>query len=125
MKFTLDNTVEYKQPFSLVELKQAVQMSNDSAVGPDDIHYKLLTNLPESSLTLLLTVFNSIRESGIFLPSWRETTLVPISKPSKDSSDSNSYRPIALTSCLGKTMERMVTNRLMWVLESKGLLTSE
>ena len=125
MKFTSDNTEDYNQPFSLLELKQALQKSNDSAVGPDDIHYKLLTNLPESSLTLLLTVFNSIWESGIFPPSWREATIVAIPKPGKDSSDPNNYRPIALTSCLCKTMERMVNNRLMWVLESKGLLASE
>ena len=68
MKFTPDNTEEYNQPFSLLELKQALQKSNDSVVGPDEIHYKLLINLPESSLTLLLTVFNSIWESGIFRP---------------------------------------------------------
>ena len=46
-------------------------------------------------------------------------------KPGKDSSDPNNYRPIALTSCLCKTMERMVNNRLMWVLELLGLLASE
>ena len=100
MKFTSDNTEEYNQPFSLLELKQALQKSNDSAVGPDDIHYKLLTNLPESSLTLLLAVFNSVWESGIFPPSWREATIVVIPKPGKDSSDPNNYRLIALTSCL-------------------------
>ena len=70
MKFTSDNTEEYNQPFSLLELKQALQKSNDSAVGPDDIHYKVLTNLPESALILLLTIFNSIWESGIFPPFW-------------------------------------------------------
>ena len=47
VKFTSDNKEDYNQPFSLLELKQALQKSNDSAVGPDDIHYKLLTNLPE------------------------------------------------------------------------------
>ena len=125
MKFTSDNTEDYNRPFSLLELKQALQKSNDSAVGPDDIHYKLLTNLPESSLTLLLTVFNSIWDSEIFPPSWREATIVEIPKPGKDSSDPNNYRPIALTSCLCKTMERIMNNRLMWVLEFKGLLASE
>ena len=65
VKFTSDNTQEYNQPFSLLNLKQALQKSNDSAVGPDNFHYNLLTNLPESSLTLLLAVFNSIWESGI------------------------------------------------------------
>ena len=57
MKFTSDNTEHYNQPFSLLELKQALQKSNDSAVGPDDIHYKLLTNLPESSFTLSADCF--------------------------------------------------------------------
>ena len=69
--------------------------------------------------------FNSIWESGIFPPSWREATVVAIPKSGKDSTDPNNYRPIALTSCLRKTMERMVNNLLMWVLESKGLLASE
>ena len=41
------------------------------------------------------------------------------------SSDPNNYRPIAVTSCLCKMMERMVNKRLMWVLESKGLLALE
>ena len=77
---------------------------------------KLLTNLRESSLSLL---------SGIFPPSWSEATIVAIPKPGKDSSDPNNYRPIALTSCLCKTMERVMNNRLLWVLESKGLLASE
>ena len=39
VKFTSDNTENYNQPFSLLELKHALQKSNDSAVGPDDIHY--------------------------------------------------------------------------------------
>ena len=95
MKFSSDNTEEYNQPFLLLELKQVLQKSNDSAVGPDDIHYKLLTNLAENSLTKLLAVFNSMWESGIFLPSWREATIVAIPKPGKDSSDPNNYRPIA------------------------------
>ena len=55
MKFTSDNTEDYNQPFSLLELKQALQKSYDSAVGPNDIHYKLLTNLPESSSETELT----------------------------------------------------------------------
>ena len=48
VKSTSDKSEEYNQPFSLSELKQALQKSNDSAVEHDDIHYKLLTNLPES-----------------------------------------------------------------------------
>ena len=39
---------------------------------------------------MLLTVFNSIWESGVFPPSWREATVVAILEPDKDSTDNNS-----------------------------------
>jgi potassium voltage-gated channel Eag-related subfamily H protein 8 len=44
------------------------------------------------------------------------------SKPGKDHSDPSNYRPIALTSCICKTMERMINDRLVWFLESHNLL---
>lgn len=35
----------------------------------------------------------------------------------------DNYQPIALTSCLCKTFERIVKERLIWYLETEGLLT--
>ena len=102
------------------ELKQALQKSNNSAAGPDEVHYNLLTHLPESVLSVLLKVDNSIWESETFHPSWRGAVMVPIAKAGKDPKNPTNYRPIALTSCLCKTMERMVNARLMWCLESEG-----
>ena len=46
--------------------------------------------------------------------------MVPIAKAGKDPKNPTNYRPIALTSCLCKTMERVVNARLMWCLESEG-----
>ena len=34
----------------------------------------------------------------------------------------NSYRPISISSCLGKVSERMINNRLTWWLETTGFL---
>ena len=54
-------------------------------------------------------------ESGCFPPSWREAVVIPIPKPGKDHS--------AVCHC--KTMERMINARLMWSLESQGLLSEK
>ena len=40
--------------------------------------------------------------------------MIPILK--KDPKQAASYRPISLTSCVGKTMERVVNQRLKWYL---------
>ena len=118
LKFQSNNTESCHLPFSMWELKQAWQKSDNSAAGPDEVHYNLLTHLPESVLSVLLKVYNFILEFEIFPPSWREAVVVPITKAGKDPKNPTNYRPIALTSCLCKTMERMVNARLMWCLES-------
>ena len=122
--FKSDNSECYNEPFSLMELKDALLKCNNSAPGPDDIHYQLLTHLSDASLEILLSIFNKIWSSGTFPVSWREANIIPIPKPGKDASDPNNYRPIALTSCLCKTMERMVYERLLWQLEMSGALSS-
>ena len=50
-------------------------------------------------------------------------TVIPVPKPGKDHTEPNNYRPIALTSCLCKTLERMINVRLVWYLESNNLIS--
>ena len=54
--------------------------------------------------------------------SWHEAIIIPIPKPSKDHSEPSNFR---LTSCLCKTMERMISAHLMWSLKSQGLLSKK
>jgi len=116
LKFKSNNLETYNNPFSLDELWDAISKSHDSAVGTDDIHY-----LPPNAVNTLLQALNNIWFAGNFPPSWRTSTVIPIPKPAKDTSNPNNYRPIALTSCLCKVMERMVNNRLVWFLERNKL----
>ena len=124
LNFTSDNSENYNEFFSLSELRTALSKAHDTATGPDNIHYQLIKHLPEPCLILLLDIYNDIWESGNFPPSWHEATIIPIPKPGKDHTNPTNYRPIALTSCLCKTMERMVNDRLVWFLESNNLLTN-
>ena len=98
--------------------------SHNTAVGPDEIHYEFLKQLPSCSLDFLLQAFNEVWVSGKFPTSWKQATIIPIPKPGKDNTDPSNYRPIALTSCLCKTLERMINTRLIWFLESNGLITN-
>lgn len=123
LKFQSDNSESYNMTFSRSELQDALHQAHDTAVGPDEIHYQMLKHLPENSLSMLLDIFNDIWQNGYFPSSWSEATVIPIPKPDKDHTSPNNYRPIALTSCLCKTFERMVNNRLTWYLESNNILT--
>ncbi len=124
LNFKSNNDETYNQPFSISELKDSLSKSNDTAVGPDDIHYQLLKHLPDTSMDALLNIFNHIWDTGELPPSWKEATIIPVAKPGKDSSNPSNYRPIALTSCVCKTLERMINSRLVWFLESNGLITN-
>ena len=123
LKFSSDNSETYNQPFSLSELKDALSKAHDSSPGPDDIHYQFLKHLPDSSLSVLLKTFNDIWETGNVPKSWKEVTIIPIPKPGKDNTNPNNYRPIALTSCICKTLERMINERLVWYLETNNIIT--
>ena len=122
-KFYSDNSEPYNKLFSLGELKTSLKRCNDSAPGPDSIHYQFLSHLPNPCLSILLKIFNNIWTTGKIPPSWKKAFVVAIPKPNRDHSDPTNYRPIALTSCLCKSMERMVNRRLMWALEKDNLLS--
>jgi hypothetical protein len=47
----------------------------------------------------------------------------PMLKQGKDRSDLNSYRPIALSNCIAKLLEKIVNKRLVWYLEHKKILS--
>ena len=123
LNFKSSNNEEYNTPFNLDELKDAVSKAHDTATGPDEIHYRMLKHLPPKSLQALLDIFNDMWETGTFPESWEQATIIPIPKPGKDHTEPNNYRPIALTSCLCKTLERMINVRLVWYLESNNLIS--
>ena len=125
LDFSSDNQEEYNLPFSFHEMKQALSKTGDTATGIDNIHYQFFKHMPDSCLNVLLSIFNDIWETGIFPPSWREALVIPIPKPGKDHSNPTNYRPIALTSCTCKVLEKMINVRLMWHLEKNRLLSDE
>ena len=48
---------------------------------------------------------------------------MPIRKKSGNEEDVSNFRPIALTSVISKTLERMIATRLTWWLESRKVIS--
>ena len=82
------------------------------------IPYEFLKQLPKISLQYLLQIFNNFWRSG------KQATIIPLPKSVKDTTNPTNYRPIALTSCICKTLEWMINNRLIWSFEKNKLITN-
>lgn len=82
----------------------------------------MLENLTDKGNEVLICMYNKVWTEGIIPRVWKESIIIPIKKPGKDSQIPSSYRPIALTSQMGKTMERIINDRLVYTVETKGLL---
>lgn len=121
--FTSNNEESYNAPFTIRELRDALSSTESTAPGEDDIIYEMLNHLPESSNKFLLKIINKIWDTGIHPKSWKTATIIPVAKPDKDPHQATSYRPISLTSCVCKLMEKMINTRLVWFLEKNNCLS--
>ena len=106
INFTSLNSEIYNKPFTLTELVDSIKKSNNSVVGPDEIH-KFFKQLPDESVKCLLNIYN-IWMSSTFPETWRQSIIVPIPKSGKDTSNPQNHQPITLTSCLYKMMEWII-----------------
>ena len=95
-----------------------------SSPGPDGITNEMLKHLPANIINQVTNLANkSLRDC--YLPSEWKTAQVTMLHKKDDKSDPNNYRPISLTSCLGKLIERIMNKRLYNYIESKNLLAPQ
>ena len=105
----------------MTELKAAISSSKSNTPGPDFIPMAFVKNLNSYNMRQLLDILNYFWKNG--LPDqWKIATIIPILKPGKDPTDRSAYRPISLTNCLCKTMERVVKWRLQKYLDINNII---
>lgn len=109
-------------PITICEFDEVLSDCRGSSPGPDQIHYEMIKNMKSSHKQQLLSGFNKIWSDWTFPEEWRMAYIVPIPKPGKDTTEAINYRPISLTSCLCKFMERIVNKRLQWFLEKHKII---
>ena len=123
IKFSLSQDEPYNVPIRRVELDAALSaLKKNSCPGPDDIHNQMLKNLPEEAKDMLLDFLNKVFLEGDFPEDWRLAHVIPLLKEGKDPLDPGSYRPISLTSCLCKLLEKIMDIRFMWFLAQQQVI---
>ena len=60
----------------------------------------------------LLDLFNNCLKTGTFPKVWNFANICPIPKPGQIHSDPKNFRPIAISSCLGRVYEKILAKRL-------------
>ena len=122
LSFATGTPYSYNDPFSIGELRNALSLASNSSPGEDQITYRMLRHVHPNLLKSVLAVYNRIYLQDCFPDAWRTAIVIPLPKPGKPHNSPLDFRPIALTSCLCKLLEKMVNIRLMSFLESNRLL---
>ena len=96
------------------------RLDTSKSPGPDGTHRRVLFELREFILKLLLIIFQTSWETSKLPEDWKSANISAIFKKDKKSMADN-YRPISLTSTCCKLVEKIVQKRLMDHFNEKGL----
>uniref|UniRef100_A0A1I8NKZ4 Uncharacterized protein n=1 Tax=Musca domestica TaxID=7370 RepID=A0A1I8NKZ4_MUSDO len=72
----------------------------------------MLKQLDEPGVEYLTKLFNLSLATLVVPDAWNVSRVVPLLKPGKDTSKSDSYRPISLLSPVAKTLEALLLNSI-------------
>ena len=97
-------------PYTPEELQAVHKVGKDTAPGADKITYTMIKYMGPAGETALLRIINKTHIEQTRPVTWNQQDTQPIPKPK----DPQNPRPIALVSCLEKTAEKMVLNRLKY-----------
>eukprot|EP01060_Flectonema_neradi_P030539 TRINITY_DN4466_c0_g1_i11.p1 TRINITY_DN4466_c0_g1~~TRINITY_DN4466_c0_g1_i11.p1 ORF type:complete len:1097 (+),score=72.08 TRINITY_DN4466_c0_g1_i11:614-3904(+) len=104
-------------PFTQDEVARQLSRMHGLKTSPDGINAILLQQLGEKMFKVLVNILNDSWKNMVVPTNWKSTYWVPLVKPGKDPHDPLSYRMIALTPAIAKLMEKIVKERLMFLIE--------
>jgi len=115
---------ESTRSFSMDELEKAIRkMRVKGAAGEDEIPPSFLKALGPRAKVELLSIFNQSFDDASVPQMWRRAIILPLLKAGKPAGQIASFRPVSLTSCVVKTMERMVSDRLYEIAETRNMFS--
>ena len=105
-------------PVTEAEVQAAIAGHNrGKAADPTGLKAEHAQALPQSVWPYLAAFFTRCLREGRFPRGWKESLTVPVLKPGKRPELATSYRPVALTSMLSRTLERVILHRVSGLLD--------
>ena len=105
---------------AMMEFEKALaQLNTKQAPGPDKVSIYMLKHLGPQAKKKLLQLFKASWKTSNIPKIWKKATMIPILKRGKCKTEAESYRPISLTFCICKLMERIIITRLNMAVRKK------
>ncbi|GBN35900.1 Retrovirus-related Pol polyprotein from type-1 retrotransposable element R1 [Araneus ventricosus] len=112
-------------PFSIPEVDTAIKnIRSKKAPGPDGFYGDVIKEAYACNRLFIVDLFNSCLRTGYFPKRWKRAQVVMFVKPNKEDSDPSAYRPICLLDALGKALDKLITQRVLFHLHSTSFLHS-
>ena len=96
-------------------------LNANKSPGPDEFLPRVMREVSAQVATHLAAIFNNSLAIGEVPSDWKEANVTPIFKKG-DRKHPGNYRPISLTSVVGKVLEGIIADRIVDHLESNKLL---
>lgn len=110
--------------FTELNVSEAIKsLKTDSSPGPDSVPTVFLQKCCHALAQPLACLFNDLLISGKFPDTWSLSFVTPLHKKG-DRQLAGNYRPISLTSCICKCMEKVIIRTLTPYLMEKDVLPS-
>ena len=102
--------------------KKLKNLNANKSAGPDNIHPRLLKEISKEMAEPLAVLFNRSLEEKSLPEDWKQGNVTPIYKKGSRKAVEN-YRPVTLTSVIGKMLESIIRDALMKYFEINELLS--
>ena len=118
-----ETQVELNGNVTLKEITSAIKKTKQCNKSLDNhcMHQKMLHNLGQNALNLMEKLFNRCMDTAEWV--WNTAEVIFLKKEGKASyAVPGSYRPISITSYIGKLLEKVLAERIKVFLERRGIL---
>ena len=102
---------------------QLSNLNSNKPGGPDEIMPRLVKTFNTNLIKPLTLLFNRSLQLGQVPNQWKLANVCAIFKNQGSENDPSNYRPISITSCIGKILEKIIFKYLYNYLQENNILT--